>query len=78
MEKHVIDSRVGVLKEEGIIFKVNAHVGDNVSVETLKADFDSYCSMWWCYRKTFYSYSWKPFERRLSGHGFLKIEQPIR
>ncbi|KQC33316.1 MULTISPECIES: glutamate synthase subunit beta [Nonlabens] len=41
MEKHVIDRRIAVMKDEGIKFKVNAHVGDNVSVETLKADYDS-------------------------------------
>lgn len=41
MEKNVIDRRIAVLKEEGITFKVNAHVGDNVSIETLKADYDA-------------------------------------
>lgn len=41
MEKNVIDRRIAVLKEEGITFKVNAHVGENVSIETLKADYDA-------------------------------------
>ncbi|SCX98160.1 glutamate synthase (NADH) small subunit [Nonlabens sp. Hel1_33_55] len=41
MEKHVIDRRVAIMEEEGINFEVNAHVGDNISVETLKADYDS-------------------------------------
>ena len=40
MEKGVIDRRVAILKAEGIVFKVNANVGKNVSVEELKA-FDS-------------------------------------
>ena len=41
MEKHVIDRRVDVLKEEGIEFKTNAHVGENVSSEQLYKDFDA-------------------------------------
>ena len=41
LEKTVIDRRIGVLEEEGIIFKTEAHVGKNVSIETLKGDFDA-------------------------------------
>jgi len=41
MEKNVIDRRVKVLEEEGILFKTNAHVGDNVDASQLKADFDA-------------------------------------
>ena len=41
LEKHIIDRRVSVLEEEGIIFKTKAHVGKNVSIETLKNEFDA-------------------------------------
>ena len=41
MEKNVIDRRLDILVEEGITFKTNAHVGKDVSVETIKADFDA-------------------------------------
>lgn len=41
MEKHIIDRRIEILEEEGIIFKTNAHVGKNVSIETLKNEFDA-------------------------------------
>ncbi len=41
MEKSVIDRRINVLEEEGIVFETNAHVGKNVSVETLKSEFDA-------------------------------------
>ncbi len=41
MEKHIIDRRIAILKEEGIEFKINAHVGENISVETIKADFEA-------------------------------------
>ncbi len=41
MEKHIIDRRIAVLEEEGIIFKTNAHVGKNVSIETLNSEFDA-------------------------------------
>ena len=41
MEKNVIDRRVAVLEEEGIIFKTNAHVGKNVDANQLKDQFDA-------------------------------------
>jgi glutamate synthase (NADPH/NADH) small chain len=41
LEKQIIDRRVAILEKEGILFKTNAHVGKNVSVELLKSDFDS-------------------------------------
>lgn len=40
MEKGIIDRRVKILEAEGIIFKVNANVGKNVSVDELKS-FDA-------------------------------------
>mgnify|MGYP005818422785 CR=1 FL=1 len=41
LEKQIIDRRIDVLKEEGIQFITNAHVGQNISIETIKADFDA-------------------------------------
>ncbi|WP_411766633.1 glutamate synthase subunit beta [Winogradskyella sp. A3E31] len=41
LQKNVIDRRLDVLKEEGIVFETNAHVGKNVSVERLKNDYDA-------------------------------------
>ena len=41
MEKNVIDRRLKVLEAEGITFKTNAHVGDNVDANQLKDDFDA-------------------------------------
>ena len=41
MEKNVIDRRIKVLEDEGITFKTNAHVGDNVDAHQLKNDFDA-------------------------------------
>ena len=41
LEKHIIDRRVAILEEEGITFKTNAHVGLDISIETLKNDFDA-------------------------------------
>ena len=40
MEKHVIDRRISILKEEGIQFKTGVEVGKNYSAEKLK-DFDA-------------------------------------
>ncbi len=41
MEKNVIDRRIKVLEEEGIIFKTGAHVGENVDANKLKDTFDA-------------------------------------
>lgn len=41
LQKDVIDRRLAVLEQEGIIFKTNAHVGEDVSVETLRANHDA-------------------------------------
>ncbi|WP_299520123.1 glutamate synthase subunit beta [Winogradskyella sp.] len=41
MEKQVIDRRLNVLREEGITFVTNAHVGVNVEASALKKDFDA-------------------------------------
>lgn len=40
LEKEIIDRRLNILKEEGIIFKTNVNVGINYSTEKLK-DFDA-------------------------------------
>lgn len=41
LEKHIIDRRVSILEAEGVTFKTNAHVGKNISVESLKDEFDA-------------------------------------
>jgi len=41
IEKHIIDRRIVVLEKEGITFKTNAHVGKNISIETISDEFDA-------------------------------------
>jgi glutamate synthase (NADPH/NADH) small chain len=41
LEKHVLDRRIEQMKAEGVIFQANAHVGVNVSVESLTEGFDA-------------------------------------
>jgi len=41
MEKRVLDRRLALLEEEGIVFKTNANVGVNVAVDELKKEFDA-------------------------------------
>ncbi len=41
LQKNVIDRRLDILKEEGILFETNAHVGKNVSVKRLKDNYDA-------------------------------------
>ncbi len=41
MEKRVLDRRLRQLEREGVQFRVNAHVGHNVSAEALRREFDA-------------------------------------
>jgi glutamate synthase (NADPH/NADH) small chain len=41
LEKRVLDRRLEILKEEGIVFKTSANIGVNVPIEELRADFDA-------------------------------------
>ncbi|HSU65588.1 MAG TPA: glutamate synthase subunit beta [Tepidisphaeraceae bacterium] len=41
LDKKVVDRRVKLMEEEGITFKTNANVGDNVKVEDLRREFDA-------------------------------------
>ena len=41
MEKSVLDRRLKIMLEEGIMFRTDANVGVNVSVEELRREFDS-------------------------------------
>ncbi|MEK6718080.1 MAG: glutamate synthase subunit beta, partial [candidate division NC10 bacterium] len=41
MEKRILDRRLEILRKEGINFRVNANVGVNVPVETLRGEFDA-------------------------------------
>ena len=41
LEKWVVERRVKVLEQEGIVFKTQANVGVNISVEELKEEFDA-------------------------------------
>lgn len=41
LEKSIIDRRVTLMKAEGIRFRTNANVGGNISLETLKNNFEA-------------------------------------
>ncbi len=41
MEKNVIDRRLAILEEEGIIFKTGVHVGVDIKADDLKKEFDA-------------------------------------
>ncbi|MFN7922847.1 MAG: glutamate synthase subunit beta [Bryobacteraceae bacterium] len=41
MEKHHIDRRVQQMQDEGVSFRVNAHVGVNVAIDQLRTEFDA-------------------------------------
>jgi glutamate synthase (NADPH/NADH) small chain len=41
LQKDVVERRINLMKEEGIVFKCNANVGENVELSTLLRDFQS-------------------------------------
>ena len=41
MEKKILDRRLNIMLEEGVMFRTNANVGINVSVEELRREFDA-------------------------------------
>src|SRR5688572_23804670 len=41
LEKQILDRRIDLMEKEGIIFRVNAYVGVNVSAKNLQDDFDA-------------------------------------
>ncbi len=41
MEKHIIDRRVKVLEEEGIVFECGVHVGVDIKAKDLKNEYDA-------------------------------------
>ena len=41
MEKKVLDRRMQQMEAEGVVFKTNAHVGDNIPVDDLRKEYDA-------------------------------------
>ena len=41
LEKHIIERRAELMRAEGVEFKVNANVGENISAEEIMSDFDA-------------------------------------
>ena len=41
LEKTIIDRRINILSKEGIIFKTNTNVGVDISIDSLRSDFDA-------------------------------------
>jgi glutamate synthase (NADPH/NADH) small chain len=41
LEKHLLDRRIEQMRAEGVTFEIDAHVGVNVSVESLREEYDA-------------------------------------
>ncbi|WP_276367709.1 glutamate synthase subunit beta [Chryseolinea sp. H1M3-3] len=41
LEKNVLDRRIRLMEQEGVIFRTNAHVGVNISAKHLQEEFDA-------------------------------------
>lgn len=43
LDKHVIDRRVNIMQEEGLIIQTGVRVGEDITAEELRRDFDAIC-----------------------------------
>jgi len=43
LEKNIVQRRVDIMTAEGVIFKTSVEVGVDISIETLRKDFDAIC-----------------------------------
>ncbi|MBP7216315.1 MAG: glutamate synthase subunit beta [Candidatus Omnitrophica bacterium] len=43
LEKHIIDRRIALWEEEGVVFKTNVEVGKDITSKKLLQDFDAVC-----------------------------------
>ncbi|MCX7820388.1 MAG: glutamate synthase subunit beta, partial [Brevinematales bacterium] len=43
LEKHILDRRIKIYEEEGIIFKTNTEAGKDIEVSKLLSEFDAIC-----------------------------------
>jgi len=43
LEKHILDRRLDIWREEGVVFKTGINIGVNYSVDKLLSDFDALC-----------------------------------
>lgn len=43
LNKNIIDRRIDLMKEEGINFKMNAHIGINYDINNIKSKYDAIC-----------------------------------
>ena len=41
LEKHIVERKIAIMKEEGIHFVTNANVGKDIKPEQLKKDYDA-------------------------------------
>jgi glutamate synthase (NADPH/NADH) small chain len=41
LEKRWVERRLGLMREEGVVFRTNCHIGVRVPVETIRRDFDA-------------------------------------
>ena len=43
LDKNIVQRRVDLMAEEGVIFKPNTEVGVDISVEDINKEFDAIC-----------------------------------
>lgn len=43
LDKHVIDRRVNIMQEEGLLIQTGVRVGEDITVDELRRDFDAIC-----------------------------------
>ena len=58
LEKHIVERKIAIMKEEGIHFVTNANVGKDIKPEQLKKDYDAVSLSLWIIKSKKYRSSW--------------------
>ena len=72
LEKWVVERRIKLMEEEGIVFKCNANVGVNISINDLLERISCNCFSWWFNHSKRFKYSGKRIEGVYFAMEFLK------
>ena len=72
LEKWVVERRIKLMEEEGIVFKCNANVGVNISINDLAERISCHCISRRFHHSQGFEYSGKGIKRNSFCHGFFK------
>lgn len=74
--KHIIDRRIRIMEQEGILFRVNTMVGKEILVKEVVKDFDAVCVAIGARGSPGSIYRGTSFKRRTFRLGVIKPAEP--